>query len=114
MLLACDKYKVDLIGGDTTSSQHGLVISILALGVAGEGEVVYRDGARENELLCVSGDLGAAYMGLQILDREKQVYLGNTQLQPALQGKAYILERHLQPATRRERLDLLQTLTVRP
>src|SRR3546814_47911 len=114
MLLACDKYKVDLIGGDTTSSQHGLVISILALGVAGEGEVVYRDGARENELLCVSGDLGAAYMGLQILEREKQVYLGNPQMQPDLQGKDYILERQLKPEARGDIRELLQTLNVRP
>ncbi|QEC54156.1 thiamine-phosphate kinase [Anseongella ginsenosidimutans] len=114
MLLACDKYKVDLAGGDTTSSQHGLVISITALGTAAADEIAYRDGAAEGELICVSGDLGAAYMGLQILEREKQVYLENPAMQPDLQGKDYILERQLKPEARGDVLELLRALEVKP
>ena len=114
MLLACDKYKVDLAGGDTTSSQHGLVISITALGTAAADEVVFRDGASEGELICVSGDLGAAYMGLQILEREKQVYLQNPGMQPELQGKDYILERQLKPEARGDVLELLKALEIKP
>lgn len=114
ILLACDNYQVDLAGGDTTSSQHGLVISITALGTASESEVVYRDGAGQGDLLCVSGDLGAAYMGLQILEREKQVYLGNPDMQPDLQGKDYILERQLKPEARADVVELLKTLEIKP
>ncbi|HYH57311.1 MAG TPA: thiamine-phosphate kinase, partial [Anseongella sp.] len=108
ILLACEKYRVDLAGGDTTSSRHGLVISITALGTAADNDLVYRDGAGEGDLLCVSGDLGAAYMGLQILEREKQVYLGNPQMQPDLEGKDYILERQLKPEARGDVVELLK------
>lgn len=114
MLLACDRYKVDLAGGDTTSSRQGLVISVTALGTAPAGEIIYRDGAAEGELICVSGDLGGAYMGLQILEREKQVYLGNPGMQPDLQGKDYILERQLKPEARGDVNQLLKSLKVRP
>ena len=114
ILLACDKYKVDLAGGDTTSSQHGLMISITALGTAAADEVVYRDGAAEGDLICVSGDLGAAYMGLQVLEREKEVYLHNPNMQPDLQGKDYILERQLKPEARGDVLELLKALGVKP
>lgn len=114
ILLACEKYKVDLVGGDTTSSAHGLVISITALGTAGEDDIVYRSGAAGGELLCVSGDLGGAYMGLQILEREKQVYLENPQMQPDLGGVDYLLERQLKPEARGDIAELLRTLEVKP
>ncbi len=114
MLLACEKYKVDLVGGDTTTSRHGLMISVTALGIAAPDEVVYRDGASEGDLLCVSGDLGAAYMGLQILEREKQVFLQNPDMQPDLVGKDYILERQLKPEARGDMVELLKALKVKP
>lgn len=114
MLLACDKYRVDLVGGDTTTSRHGLVISVTALGLAAPGEVVYRNTAGEGDLICVSGDLGAAYMGLQILEREKQVYLQDPGMQPDLVGKDYILERQLKPEARGDIVELLKALEVKP
>lgn len=114
ILLACKKYDVDLVGGDTTSSLSGLVISVTALGVAKKEELVYRDGAKEGNLLCVSGDLGGAYMGLQILEREKTVYKENPNLQPDLEGKDYILERQLKPEARKDIIDLLKDLQVKP
>jgi thiamine-monophosphate kinase len=100
MLLACNNYKVDLVGGDTTSSLSGLIISITALGEAEKEEVVYRNGAKEKDLLVVTGDLGGAYMGLQILEREKAVFKENPNLQPDLEGNDYILERQLKPEAR--------------
>lgn len=100
MLLACNNYKVDLVGGDTTSSLAGLVISIAILGEAEKEEVVYRNGAKEKDLLVVTGDLGGAYMGLQILEREKAVFKENPNLQPDLEGNDYILERQLKPEAR--------------
>jgi hydrogenase maturation factor len=84
MLLACERYEVDLVGGDTSSSKQGLVISVTALGEAAEDELVYRRGAKVNDLLCVSGDLGDAYMGFQLLEREKRVFLSNPEIQPEL------------------------------
>lgn len=114
MLLACQKYNVDLVGGDTTSSLSGLVISITALGTARPEEVVYRDGAKESNLLCVSGDLGGAYMGLQILEREKAVFKENPQLQPDLEGKDYILERQLKPEARKDIIELFKKLDLKP
>ncbi|HNU47600.1 MAG TPA: thiamine-phosphate kinase, partial [Bacteroidia bacterium] len=93
MLLACKHYGVDLIGGDTTSSRSGLVISITAIGAAKKSDVVYRNGAQENDLICVSGDLGAAYLGLQLLNREKKVFLDSPGVQPDFQGNDYLLER---------------------
>jgi thiamine-monophosphate kinase len=114
MLLACNKYNVDLVGGDTTSSLSGLVISITAIGKASKEDLVYRNGAKETNLLCVSGDLGAAYMGLQVLEREKAVFRENPKLQPDLEGKDYILERQLKPEARADVIRLLKKLNVKP
>ncbi len=114
MLLACKKYNVDLVGGDTTSSMSGLVISVTAIGAAKKENLVYRDGAKESNLLCVSGDLGGAYMGLQILEREKSVFRENPNLQPDLEGKDYILERQLKPEARKDIPELLKNLNVVP
>jgi thiamine-monophosphate kinase len=114
MLLACKKYGVDLVGGDTTSSLSGLIISITAIGTARKEDIVYRNGAREGHLLCVSGDLGGAYMGLQILEREKSVFKGNPNLQPDLAGKDYILERQLKPEARKDIVELLKSLHIKP
>jgi thiamine-monophosphate kinase len=111
---ACDFYQVDLIGGDTTSSLSGLMISITALGRAKKSEVVYRSGAKENDLLVVSGDLGAAYMGLQLLEREKEVYKSNPNIQPDLDGHDYLLERQLKPESRKDIVQLLKKMEVKP
>jgi thiamine-monophosphate kinase len=112
--LACEKYNVDLIGGDTTSSKQGLVISITAIGYADEKDVVYRNGAEEGDLICVSGDLGGAYVGLQLLEREKLIYLENPKIQPDLEGKDYIVERQLKPEARKDIIDLLKEIEVKP
>ncbi|HRG57357.1 MAG TPA: thiamine-phosphate kinase [Bacteroidia bacterium] len=113
--LACEKYGIDLIGGDTTSSTSGLIISITAIGEAPEENIVYRSGAKENDLIVVSGDLGAAYVGLQLLEREKDVYLSsNKQVQPDLEGHDYILERQLKPEARIDINELLTKLEVVP
>lgn len=114
MLLACEKYNVDLVGGDTTSSRSGLVINITAIGAANKEDLVFRNGAKEKNLLCVSGDLGAAYMGLQILEREKAVFKENPNLQPDLSGKDYILERQLKPEARKDVIELLKRLNIKP
>ena len=114
MYVACQKYGVDLVGGDTTSSRSGLVISITVLGEGKKDKVVYRNGAKETNLLCVSGDLGGAYMGLQILEREKSVFKENPKIQPDLEGKDYILERQLKPEARRDVVKLLGELDVVP
>lgn len=114
MLLACKQYGVDLVGGDTTSSLSGLVISITAIGAAREEDLCYRNGAKEGNLLCVSGDLGGAYMGLQILEREKTVFKENPNLQPDLEGKDYILERQLKPEARKDIVALLKSLDLKP
>ncbi|HEX9980543.1 MAG TPA: thiamine-phosphate kinase [Flavobacterium sp.] len=112
--LAAKGYKVDVVGGDTTSSQKGLIISITALGEASESEIVYRNGARENDLLVVTGDIGAAYMGLQILEREKQVFQVNPNSQPDLEAYTYLIERQLKPEARTDIRQLLAALEVRP
>ncbi|NUY81357.1 thiamine-phosphate kinase [Flavobacterium sp. MAH-1] len=112
--LAANEYKVDVIGGDTTSSQTGLFISITALGEADESEIVYRNGAKANDLLVVSGDLGAAYMGLQVLEREKQVFLVNPQSQPDLDAYTYLIERQLKPEARTDVRTLLHALEIKP
>jgi thiamine-monophosphate kinase len=114
MLLACQEYKVDLAGGDTTSSTSGLVLSITATGTAKKGYQVYRDGAQPNDLVCVTGDLGAAYLGLQILEREKQIYIENPGVQPDLEGFDYILERQLKPEARVDIVNLLAEMGVKP
>lgn len=100
--LACEIYGVDLIGGDTTSSRQGLVISISCIGEAEHGKAVYRDGAKDTDLICVSGDLGAAYMGLQLLEREKIASAGQKDFVPQFQGKEYLVERQLKPEARRD------------
>lgn len=112
--LACDKYKVDLIGGDTTSSTSGLIISITAIGEVEPGKAIYRNTSKESDLLVVSGDLGGAYVGLQLLEREKQVYLANPKIQPDLEGNDYILERQLKPDARQDIVQLLKDLDVTP
>ncbi|UEG53563.1 thiamine-phosphate kinase [Mucilaginibacter daejeonensis] len=112
--LACDKYKIDIVGGDTTSSKQGLVISVTVLGYANEEDVVYRNTAEEGDLLCVSGDLGGAYTGLQLLEREKLIYLENPKIQPDLEGKDYIIERQLKPEARQDIVQLLKDLKVKP
>ncbi|MEI7596009.1 MAG: thiamine-phosphate kinase [Bacteroidota bacterium] len=100
IILACNKHKVDIVGGDTTSSKKGLFLSITVIGEAKKNTVAFRNGAKENNLICVTGDLGAAFMGLQILEREKQVFLAAPGTQPDLEGKDYILERFLKPEAR--------------
>jgi thiamine-monophosphate kinase len=114
ILLACEKYKVDLIGGDTSSSKQGLVISVTVLGYAHEAAITYRNGAEEGDLICVSGDLGGAYVGLQLLEREKLIYLENPNIQPDLEGKDYIVERQLKPEARQDIIELLKSLDVKP
>ncbi|MDO9261233.1 MAG: thiamine-phosphate kinase [Flavobacteriaceae bacterium] len=111
---ACEKYKVDLVGGDTTSSTKGMLISVTALGVLNLDEVVYRNGAKPNDLLVVSGDLGASYLGLQVLEREKQVFLVNPNSQPDLTAYDYLIERHLKPEARQDIIQLLKELDVKP
>ena len=105
--LACREYGVDLIGGDTTSSRSGLVISITAIGEVERDRVVYRSGAKPGEVICISADLGAAYMGLQLLEREKQQYLANPEMTPQLENHAYLVERQLKPDAR---MDLIHEL----
>lgn len=112
--LACNYYKVDLIGGDTTSSQKGLIISVTAIGQAKTEELVYRDQAQDNDLLVLTGDIGSAYMGLQVLEREKQVYLVNPNNQPDLSLYDYIIERQLKPEARTDIKQLLAELDVKP
>ena len=107
-------YNVDVIGGDTTSSQKGLIISITAIGEANEEEIVYRNGAKENDLLVVTGDLGSAYMGLQVLEREKQVFQVNPNNQPDLDAYTYLIERQLKPEARYDIKELLEKLELQP
>lgn len=114
ILLACEKYGVDLVGGDTTTSLTGLTISITAIGEATEDELVFRSGAKVNDLVCVTGDLGGAYMGLQLLERENEVYKVNPNQQPQLEGFSYILERQLKPEARRDVKEILKTLKIKP
>ena len=114
MLLACEIYGVDLVGGDTTSSNSGLIISITAVGEAEKKEVVYRNGAKENDLICVSGDLGGAFMGLQLLEREKQIFNENPSIQPDFSGYDYVLERQLKPEPRQDVIEMFKELGVQP
>jgi len=112
--LACQKYKVDLVGGDTTSSQKGMLISVTALGEVKEKEITFRSGAQPNDLLVVSGDLGGAYMGLQVLEREKEVFKVNPNNQPDLEHYSYIVERQLKPEARKDIPELLKKMGVLP
>lgn len=111
--LACQTYGIDIVGGDTTSSLTGLAISITAIGTAPKGTVVKRNGAKETDLICVTGNLGAAYMGLQLLEREKIATAGKD-IQPDFQGKEYILERQLKPEARREVIEKLREEGIKP
>lgn len=113
-MMACHKHNVDIIGGDTTSSKSGLVISITALGEASNEDIVYRNTAKEGDLLCVTGDLGAAYVGLQLLEREKKIFMESPGVQPDLEGNDYILERQLKPEARKDIPVLLKKLEVKP
>ena len=112
--LACDIYGVDLVGGDTTTSRSGLTISITCIGDAPKEKIVYRSGANVNDLICVSGDLGAAYMGLQLLEREKNVSNGQTEFQPQFQGKEYLIERQLKPEARKDIIKILEEKGIIP
>ncbi len=112
--MACDKYEVDLVGGDTSSSVTGLTISITAIGVALKDEIVYRSGACVNDLICVSGDLGAAYAGLQLLEREKALFEKDPSLQPDLEGHDYIVARQLKPEPREDIIRLLKEKKILP
>ncbi|MCB2220303.1 MAG: thiamine-phosphate kinase [Bacteroidetes bacterium] len=114
IFLACKNYGVDLVGGDTVSSQSGLVISVTCIGEAEESDIVYRDTAKKGDLVFVSGNLGAAYMGLMILEREKQAFKADPNMQPDLAGHDYILERQLKPEARMDILQLLKDTGVKP
>lgn len=112
--LAANEYKIDIIGGDTTSSQKGIIISITVIGEADENEIVYRNGAKQTDLLVVTGDIGAAYMGLQVLEREKQVFQVNPNSQPDLDAYTYLIERQLKPEARKDVRTLLHALEIKP
>lgn len=112
--LACEEYGVDLVGGDTSASVTGLIISITCIGEAEEGKIVYRNGAKDTDLICVSGDLGAAYMGLQLLEREREAGAGQKDFQPDFSGREYILERQLKPEARRDVIAELKELGIQP
>ena len=112
--LACERYNVDIVGGDTCASMTGLTISITCLGVANAKDIVYRNGAKLNDLICVSGNLGTAYMGLQLLERERLVAQGDDKAQLAFEGKEYLLERQLKPEARRDILEALRKAGVKP
>lgn len=112
--MACNRYKVDLVGGDTTSSVSGLFISVTVLGHALKDDVVYRNTAKDTDLICVSGDLGAAYMGLLLLEREKEVFKADPSMQPDLDGNDYVLERQLKPEPRTDILVKLREAGVKP
>ncbi len=112
--LACNLHNIDIVGGDTTSSLTGLAISITCIGEADKDKVVYRNGAKETDLICVTGDLGAAYMGLQLLEREKTVFKGEKDAQPDFAGKEYLLERQLKPEARGDIIQKLSELNIKP
>ena len=112
--LACDKYGVDLIGGDTSASLTGLAISITCIGEADEDQIVYRNGANSTDIICVTGDLGSAYMGLQLLEREKVVFAANDEAQPDFEERDYILKRQLKPEARKDIIELLREKGIKP
>ncbi|GAB3516331.1 thiamine-phosphate kinase [Emticicia fontis] len=111
---ACEDYKVDLIGGDTSASRSGLVLSITVTGIVDKDKIAYRNGAKANDILCVTGDLGAAYFGLQILEREKQEYLANPSMQPDLEEKSYLVGKQLKPEARADIIHELAEAGVVP
>jgi thiamine-monophosphate kinase len=112
--IACDEYGVDLVGGDTTSSTKGLFLSVTAIGSSPKEKLVYRTGANENDILCVTGDLGGAYMGLQLLERENQLFKADPEIQPDLSGNDYILQRQLRPRARMDIINYLNAEGIRP
>ena len=112
--LACEVYGVDIIGGDTSASLTGMAISITCIGEGEKEKIVYRSGAKETDLICVSGDLGAAYMGLQLLEREKQLFRGEKEFTPDFSGKEYILERQLKPEARKDVVEQLAAAGIVP
>lgn len=112
--LACQLHHVDIVGGDTTSSVTGLAISITCIGEADKNKTAYRNGAKDTDLICVSGDLGAAYMGLQLMEREKAVFQGEKEVQPDFSGKEYLLERFLKPEARKDIIEKLDKAGVKP
>ncbi len=111
---ACDFYQVDLVGGDTSSSQQGLVITVTAIGSAPPQQITYRSGAKPGDTICVTGDLGAAYLGLQLLEREKQLYLSQPDMQPDLEKQKYIVGRQLKPEARKDIVEKLAKAKVIP
>ena len=112
--LACERYGVDLIGGDTTTSRSGLVISVTAIGQAKKENLVYRNGAKIGDLICITGDLGAAYLGLQILEREKQIWLQHPTIQPNLDEQTYLIEKILKPEARKDIIEMFATNKLIP
>jgi thiamine-monophosphate kinase len=114
MRLACEHYGVDLVGGDTTSSLKGLILSITAMGEQQSDKIVYRSGAKAGDLLCVTGDLGAAYVGLQLLEREKQVFMANPKMQPQFDGQDYLVGRLLKPEARKDIIEFFESVKLLP
>ena len=114
VLKACETYGVDLVGGDTTSSQKGFIISVTAIGEVTPDQFVKRNGAQKGDLLCVSGDLGAAYLGLTLLEREKQIFLENPAIQPDLEGEKYIVGRILKPEARKDIIEFFASKEIKP
>ena len=112
--LACERYNVDLVGGDTSASMTGLTISITCLGTAAAKDIVYRNGAKPNDLICVTGNLGTAYMGLQLLERERIVMQANENATPAFEGREYLLERQLKPEARHDIIAKLREAGIKP
>jgi thiamine-monophosphate kinase len=112
--LACQMYKVDLVGGDTASSLHGLFISVTAIGEVSKDKIVYRSGANVGDILCASGDFGASYLGLQILEREKQIFLDNQDVQPELEDAPYLIERQLKPEARKDSIEYFEKVKLVP
>ncbi len=114
ILHACKVYNVDLVGGDTTSSLKGLIISVTAVGYANEEKIVYRNGAKVGDLIAVSGDLGAAYLGLQLLEREKRIFLEDQNITPDLESEKYLVGRQLKPEARKDIIDFFEDINLQP
>ncbi|MBL7801454.1 MAG: thiamine-phosphate kinase [Chitinophagales bacterium] len=114
ILHACKVYNVDLVGGDTTSSLKGLIISVTAVGYANEEKIVYRNGAKVGDLIAVSGDLGAAYLGLQLLEREKRIFLEDQNITPDLESEKYLVGRQLKPEARKDIIDFFEEMNLQP
>jgi thiamine-monophosphate kinase len=112
--IACEQYSVDLAGGDTTTSRHGLAINVTVAGEVRKDRVVYRNGAQTGDLICVSGDLGSAYVGLHLLEREKRVFMDKPDVQPDLQGNEYVLKRQLRPEARTDIVKMLEDIRIIP